>query len=423
MLDLAIYRDIITLNWWFMKKRRIMYLIVTLVFIILVVGILTKTDLSDNIMLSKSVQIILILSLIRLSIGCTLYIKKQYEKQKYSYDIIMNLGLLIFINVNILRQINLLIQNWNVLNIVDIYTNTLKSFSYFAMLTLPCIIILSIYSIITNIVLIKKEGFSPRRLLGVFLGFLAILGILGSQTLYYIIIRLLIGTEKQFIKFSLDVCINGTLSYLYTLVIATLYCNIKAARHVPTYDQDFIIILGSKINKDGSLTPLLQGRVDKAIEFGNKQYEATKKKIVYVPSGGQGSDEMMTEAEAIRNYLISNGIEENQIIIENKSTSTIENMKFSKNEIEKVKKEAKVSFSTTNYHVFRSGVIANKQGLDCQGMGSKTKWYFYTNALIREFIANLVQERKKHIILLIMINISLIILLLIGKYYNFICLV
>ena len=406
-----------------MKKRRIIYLIVTLVFIVLTVGILTKTDLSNNIMLSKSVQIILILLLIRLSIGCTLYIRKQYEKRKYSYEIIMNLGLLIFINVNILRQLNLLIQNWNVLNIVDIYTNTLKSFSYFAMLTLPCIIILSIYSIITNIILIKKEGFSPRRSLGVFLGFLAIFGILGSQTLYYMITRLLIGSEKQFIKFSLDVCINGTLSYLYTLVIATLYCNIKAAKHIPTYDQDFIIILGAKINKDGSLTPLLQGRVDKAIEFGNKQYEVTKKKIVYVPSGGKGKDELVAEAEAIKNYLISKGINEKQIIIENKSTSTIENMKFSKNKIEEINKEAKVSFSTTNYHVFRSGVIANREGLDCQGMGSKTKWYFYTNALIREFIANLVQERKKHIILLIMINISLIVLLLIGRYYNFICLV
>ena len=406
-----------------MKKRRIIYLIVTLVFIILTIGILTKTDLSNNVMLSKSIQIILILALIRLAIGCTLYIKKQYEKRKYSYAIIMNLGLLIFIVVNILRQINLLIQNWNVISIVDIYTNTLKSFSYFAMLTLPCIIILSVYSVITNIILIKKEGFSPRRLLGIFLGFLAMLGMLGSQTLYYVITRLLIGTEKQFIKFSLDVCINGSLSYLYTLIIATLYCNIKAARHIPSYDQDFIIILGSKINKDGSLTPLLKGRVDKAIEFGNKQYEATKKKIIYVPSGGQGSDETMAEARAIKNYLVSKGINEKQIIVEDKSTSTIENMRFSKNKIEKINKEAKVSFATTNYHVFRSGVIANHEGLDCQGMGSKTKWYFYTNALIREFIANLVQERKKHIILLILINISLIVLILVGKYYNFICLV
>ena len=402
-----------------MKNRRIIYLIVTIIFIFLSILILSNTDLSNNVLLSKSIQIILILGLIRISIGCTLYIKKQYEKQKYSYGIIMNLGLLIFINVNILRQINLLIQNWNILNIVEIYTNTLKSFSFFAMLTLPCIIVLSIYSIITNIILIKKEGFSPRRSLGIVLGLLAIFGLLGSQTLYFLITKLLIDTEKQFIKFTLDVCINATLSYLYTLIIATLYCNIRAAKHIPKYDKDFVIILGSKINKDGTLPPLLKGRVDKAIEFGSKQYEATKKKIIYVPSGGKGNDEVIAEAEAIKKYLVERGIGEKQILIEDKSTSTVENMKFSKNKIDETKKDAKISFATTNYHVFRSGVIANEQGIDVEGMGSKTKWYFYTNALIREFIANLVQERKSHIVLLLLINISLLVLIMIGKYYNF----
>ena len=115
-----------------MKKNRIIYLIVTIVFIFLTIFILKTTDLSNNILLSKSIQVILILALIRLSIGCTLYIRKQYKIRKYSYGIIMNLGLLIFINVNILRQINLLIVNWNVLSITDIYNNTLESFSFFA---------------------------------------------------------------------------------------------------------------------------------------------------------------------------------------------------------------------------------------------------------------------------------------------------
>ena len=188
---------------------------------------------------------------------------------------------------------------------------------------------------------------------------------------------------------------------------------------MPNFDKDFVIILGSKINSNGTLTPLLKGRCDRAIEFGNKQYEMTKKKIVYVPSGGKGKDEVMAEAEAIKNYLIENGIDEKQILIEDQSTSTIENMRFSKNKIDDAKKDAKISFSTTNYHVFRSGVIANEQGIDVEGMGSKTKWYFYTNALIREFIANLVQERKSHIILLLLINISLLILIAIGKYYHF----
>ena len=402
-----------------MKKRWVAYLIITLLFILISVIILTHTNLSSNVDLSKSIQVILILFLIRISIGCTFYIKEQYDKKKYSYGIIMNLGLLIFINVNILRQLNLLIINWNVLNIVDIYNNTLKSFSYFAMLTLPCIIILSLYSIITNFVLIKKEGFSPRRMLGVGLGFLSIIGIFGSQTLYYVLSRILVGTNIQFIKYSLDICINATLSYFYTLIIATLYCNIKAAKHLPKYDKDFIIILGSKIKKDGTLTPLLKGRVDKAIDFGNKQYELNKKKIIYIPSGGKGKDEIIPESVAIKNYLLEKGIKEKQIIIEDKSTSTFENLKFSKEKIDELNDNAKIIFSTTNYHVFRSGVIAHEQGIDCEGMGSKTKWYFYTNALIREFIANLVREKKKHIVLILLINISLLFLILVGKLNNF----
>ena len=403
-----------------MKKRRIIYLIITILFLLLSSYLLKKTDMTNNVLLSKSIQIILILALIRISIGCTLYIKNQYEKKKYSYAIIMNLGLLVFINVNILRQINLLMENWNVVNIVDIYNNTLRSFSFFAMLTLPCIIVLAIYSIITNIVLIKKEGFRPKNMLGIILGFLALVGLLGSQTLYFLISKLLIGTDKQFIKYMLDICINATLSYFYTLIIATLYCNVRAAKHKPTYDKDFVIILGSKINEDGTLTPLLKGRADKAIEFAKNQYEETKKKIIFIPSGGKGRDEVMAEAEAIQNYLIKNGISKNQIILEDKSTSTIENMKFSKDKIKEINKEGNVIFSTTNYHVFRSGVIATNQGLDCEGIGSKTKWYFYTNALIREFIANLVQERKSHLILLGSINLFLMILIWLGKYYNFI---
>ena len=367
--------------------------------------------------LSKSIQIIIIIYLIRISYGCTLYIRKQYQKNKYSYGIIMNLALLIFININILRQINLLIENWNVLNIVDIYNNTLESFSFFAMLTLPCIIILAIYSIITNFVLIKKEGFSYKNLLGIFLGIFALIGLFGSQTIYIITSTLLNGKKLLVIKKLFDIIINVTLSYFYTLIISTLYCNIKAASHIPTFDKEYVIILGSMIKKDGSLTPLLKSRVDRAIEFAKMQKENTDKDIIFVPSGGKGNDEIMAEAEAMRKYLISEGISDKNIIIENQSKSTIENMKLSNSIIVNDKKDAKVSFSTADYHVFRSGVIANECGIDCEGMGSKTKWYFYTNALIREFIASLVQERKKHISLIVLMNISAIILISLG-YFN-----
>ena len=404
-----------------MKNKKMgIYFIITLVFILCSIVVLSQTDIGNNIRLSKSIEIVLILYLLRVSYGCILFIKNQYKKQKYSYAIVMNLGLLIFISINVLRHIDLLIHNWDVMNIVDIYKNTLESFSYFAMLTLPCIIVLSVYSIITNLVLIKKEGFRITNLLGIILGILAVLGMFGSQIVYILTTKLVINGDQIVIKKFVDISINLILTYLYTLIIATLYCNIKASNHIPKYDKDFIIILGSKINQDGTLTPLLKNRVDKAISFGKNQYEKTNKGLIYVPSGGKGEDEIISEAVAIKNYLIKKGIDKENIVVEDKSINTIQNMQFSKNKIDQIKNDAKISFSTTNYHVFRSGVIANNLGIDCEGMGSKTKWYFYTNALIREFIANLYQERKKHLSIILIMIVAIFILIILGYNYDLI---
>lgn len=330
----------------------------------------------------------------------------------------MNLGLLIFIVLNILRRIDLLVYDWDVLSIVDIYNNTLNSFSYFSMLTLPCIIVLSIYSIITNIVLIKKEGFKFSNLLGVILGFYAFLGLFGSQIIYMLTIKLVGDGNMMILKKFIDISINIILTYFYSLIISTLYCNIKAATHIPNYDKDFVIILGSKINADGTLTSLLKGRVDKAINFGKNQYEIANKKIMYVPSGGKGVDEVMSEANAMKKYLIQNGIDKDSIITEDKAVNTMQNMEFSKNVIDKIKKNANIIFSTNNYHVFRSGVIASNLGISCEGIGSRTKWYFHTNALIREFVANLYNERKKHFLIILFLIIVVYILIAIGYKYN-----
>ena len=193
-----------------------------------------------------------------------------------------------------------------------------------------------------------------------------------------------------------------------------------AARHKPNFDKDFVIILGSKIRKDGTLTPILKARVDKAIKFANEQKEKVGKNIIFVPSGGKGKDEIISEAEAMKNYLIQNGVNDDNILIENQSVNTAQNMRFSKEEIDKINKDGKIIFSTTNYHVFRSGVIANNEGIDCEGMGSKTKWYFYTNALKREFIANLFTQRKQHFILITSINIVIFTLVFIGYHYSLI---
>lgn len=394
------------------------YGIVSVALFVICIVVLSIIDKTNNIKLSLAIQILLIAYLSKVTWGCLLYIKEQYKKQKYSYSIIMNLGLVIFLIINILRQINLLITNSNSTSINNLYNNTLDSFSYFAFLILPLIILLALYSIITNIVLIYKEGFKFQNILGIIFGLGIAIGAFASQFIFEIIKNINLINSNLYIKKFIDIGLNSVLCYFYCLTLATLYCNVMAAKHKPNFDKDYVIILGSKIRKDGTLTPILQARVDKAIEFAKEQKEKSNKRIVFVPSGGNGEDEIIAEAEAMKNYLIEKGISLEDIIVEDKSKNTYQNLKFSKQKIDEDNKDGKIIFSTTNYHVFRSGVIANNEGIDCEGMGSKTKWYFYTNALIREFIANLFNQRKQHFALITSINVALFVLVIIGYKYS-----
>lgn len=402
-----------------MKNKRLLYSLVSVLFLFVAITILAIVDKTNNIIISLAVQFISILYLFKISWGLILYIKKQYRKHKYSYSIVMNLGLLLFININIIRQIYLLISNHFKVNIVDIYNNTLTSFSFFAILVLPLIIVLAIYSIITNIILIYKEGFRLQNILGILFGISILLTSIGNQLFYLSHKNIELSRNELVIKRFIDMGLNCVLCYFYCLTIATIYCNIMAARHKPNFDKDFIIVLGSRIRKDGTLTPILKGRVDKAIEFSKEQKEKNNRDIIFIPSGGKGEDEIISEAEAMKNYLIENGIDESNIIVENKSINTYQNMKYSKELIDQ-KHNGNIIFSTTNYHVFRSGVIANNQGIDCEGIGSTTKWYFYTNALIREFIANLYEQRKEHILIVLIMNICLFLLIHVGYRFNLI---
>ena len=397
--------------------RKKFYGLITLLFVIISIVILTIVDKTNNINLSIAIQIIIILYLIRISYGCILYIKNNYKKWKYSYKLIMNLGLFLFLVINIIRQVILLFTEFNSTSISDIYINTLESFHFFAYITMPFILIISIFGAITNIILIKKEGFRSRNLLGVVFCILAIIAVFSGQIVYYIFEQVDFTTHQKYIKYFIDICLNATISYFYCNVLATLYCNYMAGRHEPEYNKDYVIILGCKIKKDGTLTPLLKARVDRALAFAKLQKEKTNKDIIYIPRGGKGNDEIKSEAEAISDYLIKCGVKKENIIIENKSCNTKENMRFSKRKILE-KGDGNIIFSTTNYHVFRSGVIANFEGIDCEGIGSKTKWYFYTNALIREFIANLFEQKWQHLFILITTYLTILNLMLIGYYNN-----
>lgn len=172
-------------------------------------------------------------------------------------------------------------------------------------------------------------------------------------------------------------CIYYTaFAYFEMMLVSASLCGMIAARKKPTPDKTHVIILGCAIAQDGTPLPLLRGRIDRAIAFAKEQQDKGGGEIKFVPSGGKGSDEVISEAESMKNYLLTQGIDESRVILENKSANTQENMRFSLEKIKADCAEPRIVFSTSGYHVLRSGMISEAQGLNAEGIGCRTKWYF-----------------------------------------------
>ena len=254
----------------------------------------------------------------------------------------------------------------------------------FIMVTAPLMFAFSAAMAVSNVELLRHERFRYRNVLGILIAVLLIAGVLTARYLYF---RDFVGSEREWrLHNTLQNVYATGFAYFECMLCGAIVCGIRAARHVPAQDADYILILGCRFRADGTLPPLLRGRVDRAISFWRAQKEQTGREAVLIPSGGQGPDEVMPEAHAMRNYLLGQGIPESCIRVEDRSRNTFENMSFSKALIERERPQARTVSATTNYHVFRSGVLASKAGLSAEGMGSRTKWWFWPNAFMRECV-------------------------------------
>ena len=268
---------------------------------------------------------------------------------------------------------------------------------HFMLFTSPFILIFAAAMCVSNIELLRHES---RRLQN-FLGILISIILVGGEYLGYLMhLSSYSGSSRHRIIMRETAMSVYTTAYVYfeCMLIGAIICGLCAARHKPDPDKDYCIILGCRFRKDGTLTPLLKGRVDRAVLFAKEQKAAGGKDLVFIPSGGQGPNESMAEAEAMKRYLLECGIPEQQILSENQSKNTYQNMEFSKKLIDRRTKDARVIFSTTNYHVFRSGVWAGLAGLPAEGIGSHTKWWFWPNAFIRECVGLLKNRWKQELI-------------------------
>jgi len=146
---------------------------------------------------------------------------------------------------------------------------------------------------------------------------------------------------------------------------------------------DYMLVLGAGLRGE---TPSisLKSRLDKAA-----QYLILDKEIKVIVSGGQGDGESITEAEAMKRYLVQAGIDEARIIKEDKSTSTKENLLYSKKILDNLwqRSNHKLILITSDFHIFRTKLLAERAGLDISVLPADTPFTIYLNYAIREYFA------------------------------------
>lgn len=251
----------------------------------------------------------------------------------------------------------------------------------------PTLLILIL--IIEGFLLLKKEGTSFKNLLSLVTGFFLLFNNIFSAKLLSLLPDYSIWYYGYIL---LTIYINYLLflSSVYTVSSWINFINLKQT------NLNYIIILGAGLIGD-KVTPLLANRITKGIEVYNRN---SNSKIIM--SGGQGDDELMPESEAMKNYAIKQGVASEDIIIENQSTSTEENLIFS-NKL--IPEHSNIAIVTNYYHLYRALAIAKDKNIQCIGYGAKTKLYFSLNAFIREFIGYLYLKRKFHLAILIIFTI------------------
>lgn len=244
-------------------------------------------------------------------------------------------------------------------------------------------IFLIINFIYNGIQIIKREGFSPKNLLSIILPVLVVM---------YAVFWNRFGTG--FFRSMVSLLYNYLgLAIIYFLLISSAYFFSSAINmiHPRASGIKHIIVLGSGLNKD-QVTPLLRGRIEKGIEVYRKNPGSK-----LIMSGGQGKDELIAEAHAMYRYALERGVPDTDLIIEDESKSTMENLRNSIKIIDQEKPS--VAIVSTNYHIFRAVLMANELGVRAKGFGKPTKKYFAINAFIREIIGYIYLKRKFHMLI------------------------
>lgn len=253
------------------------------------------------------------------------------------------------------------------------------------------VVALTVFLFVNGFTMIRREGLRASSVLTTLAG-LVIVGF-GALSL------LALGSRNT-VLISLTIGVAGMLFYVSFVFCCFLAYSVFYGRVRQRRDVDFVVVLGAGLIR-GEVSKLLAGRLDR----GRQVWERVRGRggsPLMITSGGQGADEPVSEARAMADYLISTGVPAGAVLLEDKSTTTLENLTFSRRIMLEDRPDYRCVIVTSNYHVLRAALYARRAKVNGQVLGAPTARYFWPNAFLREFVAVLVENRWKNIVLCLM---------------------
>ncbi len=236
--------------------------------------------------------------------------------------------------------------------------------------------------IINGVQLVRREGLRVPNLLSFGLG----VALLVPYALFFVAL----ATENLWFVFAVASVLTAA-SYIGFLLVAFLLYSFVYGRTAYQPGMAAIVVHGSGLIGD-QVPPLLASRLDRALQVYRAEVAAGRQPLL-VTSGGKGSDEAVSEAAAMARYLVERGLPAEALLLEDRSTTTRENLRYTRELLDARGVTGPMVLVTSNFHILRTAILARRLGFDAEVVGSPTAFYYLPSAALREF-AGVVFENK-----------------------------
>nr|WP_300337333.1 YdcF family protein [Actinomyces sp.] len=275
----------------------------------------------------------------------------------------------------------------------------LAAFAWFLLMAaLPLMLV------VNGLQVLRREGRRPANVLSLLLG----IGLVAAPVCALVLVSMTQAWSVAAAAELFAACLYLG-SFLIILLAQTLVQRVWGGhRAVP--HPDAVVVHGAGLI-NGAVTPLLASRVKTGVEIW--QDEAARRKEpsartdgepgrgapVLVMSGGQGADEPTSEASAMAEYAVGLGVPREDIVLEDRSTTTRENIAFTRDLLADLAARHDASYDqvllvTSSYHAVRTAILASDMGTSWAVAPAPTARYYAINAWLREYVAVLTYRRR-----------------------------